>query len=73
MPAKRSDLVTNIQHPNKFKVFLVLTFTFAVYGLGKLSGNCLTTKYGLHQHVRSGNIQVMFLPTKRHSKMRVGK
>ena len=65
-----TDFVKSVLRPNKLKVFVVLTFTFAGYWLGRLSGNCMTAKYaGLY--VRTGKVQTMLVRKQRSKKRNV--
>ena len=54
MPNELNDFVKSFVRPSKFKVFVVLTFTFAGYWLGRFSGNCMTAEY-VRLYMRSEN------------------
>ena len=45
MRKERNNFVKGVASPNKFKIFVVLTFTFTGYWLGRLGGNCMTAEY----------------------------
>ena len=59
MALSLNALAEKFRRRNEFKIFVLLVLTFAVYWLGRLSSNCMTAEYGLHE--RTGRSQIMLI------------